>query len=316
MPTRYLLIVGTFLLSMLLYVDRVCISAAKEAVASDLQFDDRHMGWIFAAFSLGYALFQTPAGMLADRWGPRYILTVVVCFWSLFTALTAAARQLGTMLAVRFLFGVGEAGAFPGMARAVYSWLPMGERGLAQGITFSAARLGAAFALPGVAWMVGQLGWRTSFVILGGVGFAWAAAWFAWFRDDPANHPAITPAERDFILRHRQQAASQDAGPALTLRSVVQSLNMWLVMGQYFASNFTFYFCLTWLLPHLSERYQLSVAQAGWYAMLPFLAGVLGNWVSGRCDLSPRLLADVAAVTRHARLCPGGRRPRGQPDHA
>jgi ACS family glucarate transporter-like MFS transporter len=281
MPTRYCLIAGTFLLSMLLYVDRVCISAAKDAVAGDLQLDDRQMGWIFAAFSLGYALLQTPVGVLADRRGPRRILTAVVCLWSLFTALTAAARQFWTMLVVRFLFGAGEAGAFPAMARVTYSWLPMSERGLAQGINFSATRLGAAFALPGVAWLVAQVGWRLTFVLLGGAGFVGAAAWFAWFRDDPADHPAISAEELAHILQHRQRDAGADAALALTAWRVVRSINLWLLMGQYFASNFTFYFCLTWLLPHLAEHYRLSPAQAGAYAMMPFVAGMAGNWVGG-----------------------------------
>jgi ACS family glucarate transporter-like MFS transporter len=280
-PTRYLFIAGTFLLSMLLYVDRVCISAAKDDVAGDLGFSDREMGWVFAAFSLGYALFQTPAGLLADRYGPRVVLTLVVCCWSLFTALTAAARQLGSMLAVRFLFGAGEAGAFPGMARAVFAWLPMAERGLAQGISFSAARLGAAAALPGVTWMVGAFGWRASFVVLGVVGFVWAAGWYLWFRDDPATHPGVSAAERDHILAHRQQATADGPGPRLTAGALVRSVNLWLLMGQYFASNFTFFFCLTWLLPHLADQYELSPAAAGWYATAPLLAGMVGHWVSG-----------------------------------
>jgi ACS family glucarate transporter-like MFS transporter len=280
-PTRYLLIAATFLLSMLLYVDRVCISAAKEQVAGELGFSDREMGWVFAAFSLGYALFQTPAGLLADRCGPRLVLTLVVCAWSLFTALTAAARSLGSMLAVRFLFGAGEAGAFPGLARAVFAWLPMAERGLAQGINFSAARLGAAVALPGVAWMVGRFGWQASFVVLGGVGFVWAVGWYLWFRDDPAAHPGLSAEEREYILAHRQQAAPGAEAPKLTARALAGSGNLWLLMGQYVASNFTFFFCLTWLLPHLSAQYGLSAAAAGWYAMAPLLAGMVGNWAGG-----------------------------------
>src|SRR3954451_20685936 len=139
MPTRHLLLVGTFLLSMLLYVDRVCISAAKDAVSDDLNFDDRQMGWVFAAFSLGYALCQTPAGMLADRYGPRRVLAADVVLWSGVTGLTGAVAGLATLLAVRFLFGAGEAGAFPGMARAIYAWIPMRERGTAQGVNFSGA---------------------------------------------------------------------------------------------------------------------------------------------------------------------------------
>lgn len=281
MATRHLLILGTFLLSVLLYVDRVCMSAAKGAVASDLELDDRRMGWVFSAFSLGYALFQTPAGALADRFGPRRVLTAVVACWSLFTALTATASRLGSLLLMRFLFGVGEAGAFPGVARATYAWLPLAERGLAQGINFSASRLGAALAMPGVAWMVGALGWRTSFVALGGVGFVWAVAWYAWFRDEPAVHPGIDPHEREYILRHRQSDGAGEARVPVTAGSLLRSRTMWLVMGQYFASNFTFFFCLTWLLPHLSDRFDLSAREAGWYAMMPLLAGMVGNWVGG-----------------------------------
>jgi ACS family glucarate transporter-like MFS transporter len=324
MSIRYLLILGTFLLSMLLYVDRVCISTAKGEVAGELKFNDTQMGWVFAAFTLGYALFQTPSGWLSDRLGPRRVLTVVVCCWSIFTALTGAVSRLWSMLVVRFLFGVGEAGAFPGMARAIYSWLPMSERGLAQGINFSASRLGAAFAMPGVAWLVTQVGWRHSFLILGGIGFAWALGWYFWFRDDPEDHPGISPSERDFILANRQQASalpleiedspappegpgseaiiapeegiSRESSmpaatasprrlllpePRLTPGALLSSVNMWLVMGQYFASNFTFFFCLSWLLPYLSKQYNLSTTQAGWLAMLPFLGGMLGNWVGG-----------------------------------
>ena len=159
-PKRYVLICGTFLLSMLLYVDRACISSAKEPIWEDLRFNDTQWGWIMGAFSLGYAICQTPAGWLADHYGPRRLLTSVVAFWSVFTWLTGAAWNFGSMLLARFLFGAGEAGAFPGCARAFYSWLPQSERGLAQGINFSGSRLGAAVAMPFVAWMIDQVGWR------------------------------------------------------------------------------------------------------------------------------------------------------------
>ena len=142
-PTRYVLVLGTFLLSVLLYFDRACISAAKGPLAADLELTDKQMGWVISAFALGYALLQAPTGMLADRYGPRRILTTLVVFWSLFTGLTAAAWNVGSLLVIRFLFGAGEAGAFPGMARAAYAWIPMRERGLVQGINFSGGRLGA-----------------------------------------------------------------------------------------------------------------------------------------------------------------------------
>lgn len=281
-PKRFLLVVGTFLLMVLLYVDRACISVAKGPITEDLHFTDKQMAWVFAMFSLGYALFQTPGGMLADRFGPRRVLAGVVAFWSIFTGLTGAAFNLVSMLVVRFLFGVGEAGAFPGTARAVFSWVPMKERGLLQGINFSGSRLGAAFALPVVAWMIGAFGWRESFVILALVGFAWAAFWYWWFRDEPAEQKGISQSELDYIHANRQQAQkSYDADAKLPIARLFQSKNLWLAMVQYFCSNFTFFFCLTWLPSYLKSAYSLSTADAAFYAMFPLLAGAAGNWFSG-----------------------------------
>ncbi len=284
-PTRYWLVFGMFLLSVLLYVDRVCMSSAKESIAGELKLTDTQMGWVLSIFALGYAIFQVPSGLLADRFGPRFVLSAVVTVWSGFTALTAAAQGFVSMLTCRFLFGAGEAGAFPGCARAVYSWIPMSERGLVQGVMFSGARFGAAFTLPVVAWMVSRLGWRASFVILGAVGVGWAVFWYLWFRDDPQTHPRISAAERELILRTRQQAlAGQDEGLPLTAGRLARSRNVWLLMGQYFASNFTFFFCLTWLFPYLKSRYSLGMVEAGFYAAAPPLAGAFGNWTAGAAD--------------------------------
>ena len=281
-PTRYWLVFGMFLLSVLLYVDRVCISSAKSEIAADLQLSDKQMGWVLSSFALGYALFQVPCGVLADRFGPRLILSAVVTFWSFFTALTAAAQGYLSMLVCRFLFGAGEAGAFPGCARAVYSWIPMKERGVMQGITFSGGRIGAALTLPIVAWMVREVGWKWSFVVLGVVGVAWATFWYLWFRDDPETHPRISDAEKQHILTTRQQAVSgNEVVPRLTSAQLLGSRNVWLLMAQYFCSNFTFFFCLTWLLPYLKNRYSLPTVEAAFYAAIPPLAGAFGHWTAG-----------------------------------
>ncbi len=281
-PTRHLLVFETFLLAVLLYVDRVCISTAKEPITRDLKLSDTEFGWAVSAFALGYALCQTPTGMLADRYGPRLVLAAVVIVWSVFTGLTGTVTGLAALLVVRFLFGAGEAGAFPGMARAIYAWIPMRERGIAQGINFSGGRLGAAFALPVVAGMVEALGWRQTFVVLMLVGFGWAAAWFVWFRDDPADHPGIREEERKLILTMRQQAgAPAAAAQPLSAATLLHSAILWLLMLQYFCSNFTFYFCLTWLFPYLKEKYHLDAVTAGWYAAAPMMGGALGHFCSG-----------------------------------
>lgn len=240
-PTRVLLVFGTFFLSLLLYIDRACISAAKIPISDSLGFSDKQMGWVLSAFALGYALFQTPSGMLADRLGPRKILTTIVILWSAFTALTAAAWNYVSMLMVRFLFGASEAGAFPGISRAVYSWYPLKERGLVTGINFSGSRLGAAFALPLVAWLIHATGWRNTFIILGIIGVLWAIFWVLWFRNTPEEHKGISKEEKEYILKNRQQAdVSEKAG--MSMGTMLKSGNMWLAMLQYFASNFTFFF--------------------------------------------------------------------------
>lgn len=279
---RYIVALGMFLLSLLLYIDRVCISAAKDAIAGDLHLSDKAMGWVLSIFALGYALAQVPGGILADRYGPRRMLAGIVTFWSALTALTGAAWNYLSLLLIRFFFGVGEAGAFPGMSRAIYSWIPLRERGIITGINFSGSRLGAAFALPLVAWLIDSVGWRMSFAILGVIGVVWALIWRLGFRDTPEEHPLLGETERRFILEHRQQAREAEGEKRkIPLAQVFRSQNMWLTMGQYFASNFTFFFALTWLFPHLKATYQLEAVQAGFYASAPLVFGAIGNWFAG-----------------------------------
>ena len=170
-PTkRYGFFVGSFLITLLLYIDRVCISSAKDAITDDLALTDIQMGWVLSAFALGYALFQVPGGALGDKYGVRKVMTSIMVLWSVFTAMTGAAWNYVSMLTARFIFGAGEAGAFPNIARAAFSWVPLQERGTFQGINFSGSRLGAAFALPLVAYLIDVWGWRTIFYFFGAVG--------------------------------------------------------------------------------------------------------------------------------------------------
>lgn len=280
-PKRYLVVLATFSLSLLLYIDRTCISVAKDAVTGDLGLTTKQWSWVLSAFAFGYALFQTPAGALADKLGGRLVLTAVVSAWSIFTGLTAAAWNLASLLVVRFLFGAGEAGAFPGMARVVYSWIPVRERGVVKGINFSGSRLGAAFAFPLIAGLIQALGWHATFVLLMLVGFLWAGLWFWWFRDEPAEKKGLSPEERDYILQNRQEALEHEKPTPLRLGALARSGNLWLMMVQYFGSNFTFFFSLTWLYPYVKSRYELQLVEAGFLAMIPLIGGAVGNIFSG-----------------------------------
>ena len=230
----------------------------------------------------------------------------------MFTALTGLARGYAALLVYRFLFGAGEAGAYPTCARAFYNWLPVSERGLAQGINFSGARLGAAFALPAIAWLVTAAGWRVAFYVLGGIGLVYAAAWWWWFRDLPEEHPSVSAEERALIVEGRAAVSTTASASRLGVSAIARSGNMWIAMGQYFASNFTFFFCLTWLFPYLQRTYDLQATQAGLLSSAPLIGGAIGNWVGGsavdalyrrgRWTISRRLPAVIGFVLAAAGL--------------
>lgn len=263
---RHWVVAGLFVLSLITYIDRAAISSVKDPLAAELHLTDREMGAVFSAFALGYALAQIPSGWAADRFGPRAMLSGLVVFWSLLTALTGAVHQFFALLAVRFTFGLAEAGAFPGSARAFYNWLPPWEHGRANGIVFAASRLGAAIAFPVMAWLLQQASWREAFYWLAVPGIAWGIGWYALFRDEPAVPP---------------QRAVRPAGAELSFGEIFRSRPMLLAMSQYFIVNFTTFLCLTWMLPYLKQRFALSSSQAAFYAMIPLLVGATAQWATG-----------------------------------
>ncbi|MFD2257067.1 MFS transporter [Luteolibacter algae] len=281
MPVRLLLLTGTFLISLLLYIDRTCIQVAGDAIKRDLNLTDTQFGWILSIFTLGYALGQTPSGILADRHGPRKLLTGVIGLWSVLTAVTASGFNFISMMVIRFLFGASEAGAFPGMARATLNWFPVKERGLVTGINFSASRLGGAAALPLMVWLIEAAGWKGSFHILGGIGVIFAIVWFLLFRDTPEEAKNISGKERDYIIEHRQKINRSADAPEVGFGQLVSDRNVILLMAQYFCSNFTFFFCLSWLFKYVKDTYGLAAADTALLAALPLLGGAAGNWFSG-----------------------------------
>lgn len=279
-PARAVLVFLTFLHTVNLYIDRAAISAGRDSIVKDLALTDIQFGWVMAMFTLGYALFQSPTGYIADKKGPRFVLTSIIIFWSICTKLTGAAWNYTSIMILRFLFGAGEAGAFPALSKVVYNWFPLKERGIVQGINFSGSRIGAAFTLPLVALMISHIGWRLSFVVIGLLGVIYAIFWYIVFRDTPEDTDWVRQEEKDYIVKTRQQPNVEDL-PPFSLSAVVKSRNMWLAMGQYVCSNFTFYFTLTWMLPYITDRFQVDIVQAGIYSMFPLFAGAAGNWFSG-----------------------------------
>lgn len=277
---RYGFFVGSFLITLLLYIDRACISSAKDSISGDLNLSDTEIGWILGSFALGYALFQVPGGALGDKYGVRKVMASIMVIWSLFTSLTGVAWNYISMLFFRFIFGAGEAGAFPNISRAAFSWVPLKERGIFQGVNFSGSRLGAAFALPLVAYLIEAWGWRAIFYFFGAIGIFFAILFYWIFRNKPEDHPSLSNEEKEFIIQNRQKE-NISIGKNISIAKILSSKNVLFAMGQYIGSNFIFFFTLTWLLPYIKQKYGLNLVDAGFYAMLPLLAGALGNWASG-----------------------------------
>jgi ACS family glucarate transporter-like MFS transporter len=161
----------------------------------------------------------------------------------------------------------------------VYSWIPLRERGTVTGINFSGSRIGAAIALPFLSVLMTSIGWKNTFHMLGFMGVIWSVLWYVLFRDKPEDHPYLTNKEKTFIIQMRQQSTAEK--PKIRLMQLFAQRNMWLAMIQYFCSNFTFFFALTWLYPHVKQVFHLDMVSAGIYASLPLLAGACGNWFSG-----------------------------------
>lgn len=279
---RWYVVAMCFFVSFLTIVDRVAISAAMNDMSADLGISNLEFGWVFGVFALGYALFQIPAGWLVDRYGPRLFLGSIVLLWSVFTGWTGLVYGLTTLIVIRFLFGMAEAGAYPGCSRAFYSWLPGGERGIAQGILFTGSRLGAALGLFMMSFVVIHAGWRTSFLLLAAIGIVWALFWYYWFRDKPSAKASVGARELALIQENQRVAASTNQEKrSMPWKRLFLNRNTALLILQYFASNFTFFICFSWLLPYLRSEYNLSAAEAGVYASVPLYFGAVANWLSG-----------------------------------
>src|SRR4051812_930170 len=279
---------------MITYLDRSAIGTLAPGIRRDLGLTAVEMGWVFTAFQLAYGLFEIPTGRWADRVGTRSVLARIVIWWSVMTMATAAAANYVMMLAIRFLFGAGEAGAWPCVARTFSRWIPQPERGRVQGIFFSGAHLVAgltpAFIVGGGLlgpWpgLLSVMSWRGVFVTFGLVGLVWVAAWLYWFRNDPAEHPSVSPSELALIVANRRRVTEHGGGWAYW-RTIVRSRNMMALSVMYVPNCMIFYFCITWLPTYLLERHGFNISGMALFAGLPLLVSIpgdlLGGWLTDR----------------------------------
>lgn len=257
------------------YLDRVNIATAGATISKDLGLSNTQFGLILSAFAYPYAIFQVIGGSVGDKFGARRTLLVCGLIWASATVLTGFVGGIVSLFLARVLLGFGEGATFPTATRAMQNWTAPGRRGFAQGITHAFARLGNAVAPPIVAFLIYQFGWRIGFVVLGLASFIWVVVWYAYFRDDPADHPRITQAELDALPAPRKVGAKQNVPwGRLTKRMLPVTIT-------YFCYGWTLWLFLGWLPSFFKQSYGLDLKNSALFASGVFFAGVVGDTVGG-----------------------------------
>jgi MFS transporter, ACS family, glucarate transporter len=294
---RWLLVAWLFVLSAVSYLDRVNISIAGSSIAAEYGLNNVQLGTVFMAFLVGYALFQTLGGWLADRLGPRLVLGVGVLWWGVFTALTAMVSPKLTyalliFVSVRFLLGAGEAVIFPASNQFLSRWIPSQEQGIANGLVFAGVGAGAGVTPLFIAYVMSHYGWRWSFWMSAVVGVLAGLVWFLAARDTPEKHPLVSPGELAHIRAGAKSAASGRDGKAQTVgwSAILGSKVVWAVTLAYFSFGYVAWIFFSWFFIYLQKIRGLDLKASAFYSTLPFLAmaicSPLGGAISDRLTKS------------------------------
>jgi sugar phosphate permease len=281
---RWYVLLLISLMYMITYMDRSNISIAAPAIATEFGFNKTEIALVFSAFAWAYAAGQVPGGWLADFFGPKRVLLVIVPFWSLMTAATAWASGATSLFVVRFAFGLGEAGAFPTASRAMQLWFPKSERGFVQGMTHCFSRLAIAIT-PLVAVVIMKAwGWRWIFYIFALLGIAWSLVFFYFYRNRPEDEARVNAAE----LAHIRDTQNSEISPVATRlrsdvpwRAIFTSSNMWFIAAAYGCFFYGAYFYVSWFPTYLLEFRHLSLNSVGYLASLPLISAMLGDLTGG-----------------------------------
>jgi len=255
------------------YIVRVNVSTAAAVFGPELHLTNTQIGLIFSAFAYPYLAFQVAGGWVADKFGARRSLTVFAIVWSSATVLMGLANSLSGMILGRVLLGIGVS-ALPVATRAMSNWMPAEKRGFAQGITHAFARLGNALTPPLVAWLILLVSWRGSFVVIGTISFLWAIMWGIYFRDDPAEHPGITPYDLERLPKKRAKTVARVPFARLAAR-------MFPVTLVYFCYGWTLWFFLAWIPQYFLHSYNLKLSSSALFASGVFLGGTCGDFLGG-----------------------------------
>jgi MFS transporter, ACS family, glucarate transporter len=278
MKYRYRVLALLFVLSMITFLDRVCISVAGPRMQQELRIGPETWGWIVGIFILAYGIFQIPVGALGDRIGARKVLFTIVLWWSACTWLTGSVSRIPVLLGIRFLFGAGEGGAYPNISSVIMRLFPSSERARALGFIWMASRLGGAVTPFIIIPLQARYGWRTGFHFLGLLGMAWAAVWFTWFRDRPAEKKGVSQEELEEIAQARLRVPEYTPLP---WRRALKSWNFWAIVLMYHTFGYGSYFYLSWLNTYLIKGRGFAEKDTIFLASLPFIFGTIANAAGG-----------------------------------
>lgn len=276
--TRHLVLAVMCLLYFIAYIDRVNIAVAGPFIRKEFNLSATELGFVFSAFAYPYAVMQIFGGWCADRFGPRVVLAVLSVIWAIATILCGFAWGLTSLIVFRFVLGIGEGGAFPTATRAFTFWLPATERGFAQGITHSFARLGGAVTPPIVIGIAAIWSWRESFIALGVLSLLWTVLYVAFFRNTPVEHTWVTPTELQEIGIDTAKMKARSKGKTPWAEMIGK---MWLVTFVDFCYGWSLWVFLTWLPSYLKDARGFDLKQLALFASLPLLAGVVGDTLGG-----------------------------------
>jgi len=292
---RFFLVFWLFVLSTIAFLDRTNISIAGVGLGQEYGLTKVQLGWVFSAFLVGYAGFQIPGGWLAVRMGPRRVLTFGVLWWGVFTALTAvvpptASNALTLLILVRLGLGMGESVVYPAANQFVARWVPVQERGKANGWIFAGVGAGAGLTPPLLNAIIESYGWRASFWFCAIVGCIVGFVWYLAARDRPEDHPRVSDTELAHI-RAGLDASKPAVRPAIPWRRIFSSRDVWALTVSYFTFGYVVWIFFSWFFIYLAEARGLNLKTSALYSMLPFIAMTV-------CCLLGGVIND-AVVKRH-----------------
>jgi ACS family glucarate transporter-like MFS transporter len=276
---RWLLVGWIFVLSAVSYLDRVNISIAGSSIAAEFGLTTVQLGTVFSAFLFGYALFQTSGGWLADRYGPRRVLTAGAVWWGLFTSLTAfvspkAGSALALLIAARFLLGAGEAVMFPGSNQFVSRWIPPQEQGIANGLVFAGVGVGAGVTPALIAYIMEHYGWRWSFWTSATLGLLAGLVWYVIARDTPEQHRLVSGTELAHIRGAQPQPNVKVSVSIAKIAwpTILRSKEVWAITLAYFSYGYIAWIFFAWFFIYLAKVRGLNLKTSAFYTTLPFIA--------------------------------------------